>query len=1703
MKNIKVFFLSAVLFTALLFDTSEATTRYAGTFEELQTAISNSAASGDVISLTNNIVVTKELVVGLSITINGNGYTLTTPVNGVNDNCVLNILGSNCRIFSFTYGSSVLNNMVIKGGYYSGSGGAIYIYNATLTMNNCIVSNSRSASGGGGICNSYGVLYMNNCFLRRNIANYGGGFLNEGNTGKAYIEKCTFVENRVTTGGVVGGGGAIENRQTAELYMNNSTLSNNQSSAIGGAINNQPGSTVYFINSTATGNVNYGESSLEFGGALGSNGGTYYVVNSLLAYNYRRSAGSQADPTAYVLDDIESYNQSPSTRIYIYNSIFHADLPNDESVIENTNNIQYTGSQDGSDNSVFTGGLTTRIIDDNGVEFGTATVYRPFLYYNQGSVAPVLKAGSFVFSNRGKRTRFASVEPQAPVVAYYNGLSWVDITGTSSEGQEVLFDQLGTSRPDPPSRGALEGYVSTLYTLKVLPSANGSVTGGSIFGDPYTPGTSVTITAISNSGYRFKQWNYVSGGSGSASTNNPYTVTVNSDITLQPEYEQVPAGSYTVAYIGNGNTSGTVPAAVTNTTLTATTISGAGDMIKPGYTFSRWNTAQYGNGGSYFAGGSYTGGSATTLTLYAQWAQNTSFIWTGSTSTDWTTTSNWISNTAPTEGSNVIIQADATYMPVTSGTVTLGTLTLQSGTTLTLGAEMTINSGLILSSGKIYAGAHNLIIGSDATITSDNDKSYVVTDGTGSFKKLSLGNTKVTFPVGTSTSYNPVSITNAGTTQDFSVKVNSSYTSAPPNINLTVPRYWNIVPSSTGSICTIEFRINETDYSNTYFSPLVQSAIGHYTGGKWVMVPASLTGSNPYSITSSVAITSFSEFAVGNGNAFPIFTENFDGTWQDYGGGTKAVPNTTYWESSPVTGKNSWRRNDEGSTAGWITASGTVKSYGSTGYSADFHTYEASLSSLGSLVLKLDLSTYGTGNKMLQFDYTNANGSDVFNVYLSTDGGTSYGSSLGAYTTDPWSPKTINLGAVTSANTRIKFEAQSDYGVTDIGFDNVTIYAGQTYTNDLGVVSVDISTNLTGTVIPRATIKNFGTGSKSLDATFKVNGTATGSSVPTGTLTPGQSTQVVFSSWIPSTTNSYALEISLASDDNLTNNRLTKSVSYTANADSWVEKSGFPKAFLASGSTYKNYLYSTGGFSEANTRGQKTYRIKISDGTWDDDGIAELNGAGASSVNAPRIYLATAAADGYLYAIGGRYGGNELTYLKTVSKILLNTTDGGTWVAAPELPSEVAWGKAVTYNDRYIYLAGGDRNGTTLSTVYMLDIESGTWVTATPLPEARFGGAFTVVGNTLYYVAGAPSNNTLSDKVFKGEINVNTPSTITWSEVTAKYPGDGKPVIIKTTENFSEAGLNNNEKSKVTVSGEAGEAAFPPGAVYGIDAVPWGANQFAITGGTTTSTFLPLDPSPFYFYTVSTDSWTKNTADLNTPVAGNVTGAANTSGSTWVLFSGSGKMLNLQYGEVSQSYTSTLSQNKGINLNLISLSESGTGAVESTNPVEVTVELRNSSAPYSIEAVKTFIQDAQGFGTTEFPNLASDRSYYISVRYANGLETWSAEPVPPIGGILFYDFTTDSAKAFRNNMVKINGKWRIITGDIDQDGIINAADRGILWNDRGTADIISDLNKDGIVNEPDREILLRNKFKKALIPEGAVKSTLILGKKTAVKKAND
>uniref|UniRef100_UPI004047A919 InlB B-repeat-containing protein n=1 Tax=Flavobacterium sp. TaxID=239 RepID=UPI004047A919 len=585
------------------------TTRNVSNYSELTSAISV-AANGDIINFTTNIVIDNQITIsGKTLTFQGNGNEISVPRPGLDDMGRYNSSPSGFRVFQLSSGANVtINGLTIKGGAVS-FGGAINAANGTtLRVNNSIISNSLASgfTGGGGVA-IYGIAYFKNSFIRRNAAGYGGGILVSG-TARVYFEESTMVENRSTQSN--GGGGAAECQSGSVLYFNNSTLSNNQSTEIGGAINNYQG-TIYFINSSATGNVAFGSFN---GGAIGNNGGNVYIVNSLFAHNYRRTTGSVTNPTGYVLDDFQPHSSPGGIRIY--HSIYQASLPS--GLGANTGNIQYTGASNGSNNSIFSGGLLSRITDTNGTEIGEQ-IFRPFLYNNQGSVAPTLQVGSFVSqtANRGVPTRFSDNNNNSPAIAYFSGGSWINLLGTSASGQEVVQDQVGSSRNGlTPSRGAIESELDqVLYVVKVNGASGGTVNGGTIYGDVYPASSSVTITAIPNAGQQFVRWDYVAGGSGTASTSNPYTFNVNQDVTLIPVFSSLAAGSYTVTYVGNGNTSGTVPAVGTFTG--STTIAGPGTLEKAGYGFVGWNTNSNGSGTSYAAGATYSAG--TNLTLYAIW----------------------------------------------------------------------------------------------------------------------------------------------------------------------------------------------------------------------------------------------------------------------------------------------------------------------------------------------------------------------------------------------------------------------------------------------------------------------------------------------------------------------------------------------------------------------------------------------------------------------------------------------------------------------------------------------------------------------------------------------------------------------------------------------------------------------------------------------------------------------------------------------------------------------------------------------------------------------------------------------------------------------------------------------------------------------------------------------------------------------------
>ncbi len=167
------------------------------------------------------------------------------------------------------------------------------------------------------------------------------------------------------------------------------------------------------------------------------------------------------------------------------------------------------------------------------------------------------------------------------------------------------------------------------------------------------------------------------------------------------------------------------------------------------------------------------------------------------------------------------------------------------------------------------------------------------------------------------------------------------------------------------------------------------------------------------------------------------YAQSFEGPWISVCD-VRERPDAS-WSNTPKTGNPSWRRNDDGiAGAVWSSNSGVYAPTSTAGtYSARFHSYDVTSGVQGSLDLYINLSPVGT--KSLCFDYINTSGSDVLDVLLSTDGGATFPTTLTSLaTTTGWASQTVSV-ASNSSTCVIRFRATGDYGVTDIGFDNMSI----------------------------------------------------------------------------------------------------------------------------------------------------------------------------------------------------------------------------------------------------------------------------------------------------------------------------------------------------------------------------------------------------------------------------------------------------------------------------------------------------------------------------------------------------------------------------------------------------------------------------------------------------------------------------------------
>ena len=143
---------------------------------------------------------------------------------------------------------------------------------------------------------------------------------------------------------------------------------------------------------------------------------------------------------------------------------------------------------------------------------------------------------------------------------------------------------------------------------------------------------------------------------------------------------------------------------------------------------------------------------------------------------------------------------------------------------------------------------------------------------------------------------------------------------------------------------------------------------------------------------------------------------------------------------------------------------------------------------------------------------------------------------------------------------------------------------------------------------------------------------------------------------------------------------------------------------------------------------------------------------------------------------------------------------------------------------------------------------------------------------------------------------------------------------------------------------------------------------------------------------------------------------------------------------------------------------------------QITVCLANSISPYNILFTATAVSDANGCAYYKFPGASPGASYYIVLKSQKSLETWSATPQVINGAhCLEYDFTSDSSRAYGNNMMNINGVWYLYSGDINQDGVIDLTDVLLVFNGANMFQSgITDLNCDGITDLTDYVIVFNN-----------------------------
>lgn len=238
-------------------------------------------------------------------------------------------------------------------------------------------------------------------------------------------------------------------------------------------------------------------------------------------------------------------------------------------------------------------------------------------------------------------------------------------------------------------------------TFTITYDGNGFTSG--VVPNPTVGSGSVTLAtnsgALAKNGNSYVGWNTAADGSGTSySVGDPYTLSA--DITLYAVWLPI---TYSVTYVGNGNTSGSVPVDITAYSPGGTVIVlGPNTLVNTGYTFGGWAS---GGLAVYAPGQTFTITSDTILT--AVWILNVVYTITydGNGNSGGTVPT-------PTVGSGLVTLASNSGVLVKSGSSFAGWNTASdgSGTPYAVASPYTLNANITLYAVWIGGGITNYTI---------------------------------------------------------------------------------------------------------------------------------------------------------------------------------------------------------------------------------------------------------------------------------------------------------------------------------------------------------------------------------------------------------------------------------------------------------------------------------------------------------------------------------------------------------------------------------------------------------------------------------------------------------------------------------------------------------------------------------------------------------------------------------------------------------------------------------------------------------------------------------------------------------------------------------------------------------------------------------------------------------------------------------